>query len=61
MHLLRLNLEGNEVKDHEIDNISNSITGNQARNMKFTYREKTVHSTTHKTAINRPMDHTIET
>ena len=34
MHLLRLNLEGNEVKDHEIDNISNSITGNQARNMR---------------------------
>ena len=27
MHSLGLNLEGNEVKDHEIDNISNSITG----------------------------------
>ena len=25
------------------------------------YREKTVNSTTHKTAINRPMDHTGET
>ena len=25
------------------------------------YREKTVYRTTHKTAINRPMDHTGET
>ena len=57
MHLLGLNLEGNEVKDNEIDNISNSIT----RNMEFTYREKTVYSTTHRRAINRPMDHTVET
>ena len=61
MHSLGLNLEGNEVKDNEIDNISNSITVAQARNMEFTYREKTVYSTTHRTAINRPMDHTVET
>ena len=27
MHSLGLNLEGNEVKDNEIDNISNSIKG----------------------------------
>ena len=25
MHTLGLNLEGNEMRDHEIDNISNSI------------------------------------
>ena len=28
---------------------------------KTLYREKTVYSTTHKTAIKRPMDHTRET
>ena len=27
MHSLGFNLEGDEEKDHEIDNISNSITG----------------------------------
>ena len=34
MHTLGLNLEGNEMKNHEIDNVSNSI---KLRENRFQY------------------------